>query len=94
MFGSGPARDAYVRMRARQRQVEVVFRSASPGLLGLPWELMADPGRAVAAGAGVAGVGRSLPVAESAETIAVPGGRLRVLMVISRPAGPGMWGTG
>src|SRR5262249_6089114 len=37
----------------------------------------------------LAGVSRSLPVAEAAETVPVPGGRLRVLMVISRPAGTG-----
>ena len=40
VFGSGPARDAYQRMRARTAGLELVFRSASPGLLGLPWELM------------------------------------------------------
>jgi tetratricopeptide (TPR) repeat protein len=65
----------------------MVFRSASPDLLGLPWELMADPGNP--APLALDGVSRSLPVAESAQTIPVPGGRLRVLMVISRPAGAG-----
>jgi hypothetical protein len=89
VFGTGPARDAYVRVRARQGSVEVVFRSASPKLLGLPWELMADPGRATPLALDLAGVSRSLPVTESAETIPVPEGRLRVLMVISRPAGTG-----
>ena len=44
VFGSGSARDAYLGMRARG-DVEVVFRSSSPRLLGLPWELMTDPGR-------------------------------------------------
>jgi CHAT domain len=68
----------------------LVFRSASPSLLGLPWELMADPGRDRPLALEVAGVGRSLPVAPDApQTVAVPGGRLRVLMVISRPAGGG-----
>ncbi len=65
----------------------MVFRSADPGLLGLPWELMRDGGGPVALGAG--GISRSLPVADAAGTLAVPGGRLRVLMVISRPAGTG-----
>ena len=89
VFGSGPARDAYLGMRARG-DVELVFRSASPSLLGLPWELMADPGRDRPLALEVAGVGRSLPVApDAAQTVAVPGGRLRVLMVISRPAGGG-----
>ncbi len=87
VFGSvfcvGPARDAY--QRARDKGLEVVFRSAEPGLLGLPWELMRDDAGPVALGAG--GISRSLPVAESAGTLAVPGGKLRVLMVISRPGG-------
>ena len=42
VFGGGPARDAY--QRARGRELEVVFRSADPGLLGLPWELMRGGG--------------------------------------------------
>ncbi len=83
MFGAGPARFAYE--RARDRGLEVVFRSAEPGLLGLPWELMRDGAGPVALGAG--GISRSLPVADGAGTLEVPGGRLRVLMVISRPAG-------
>ena len=83
VFDAGPARDAY--QRARDRGLEVVFRSAEPGLLGLPWELMRDGAGPVALGAG--GISRSLPVAGGAGTLEVPGGRLRVLMVISRPAG-------
>jgi tetratricopeptide (TPR) repeat protein len=83
VFGDGPARDAY--QRARDRGLEVVFRSAEPGLLGLPWELMRDGAGPVALGNG--GISRSLPIADRAETLEVPGGRLRVLMVISRPSG-------
>ena len=83
VFGPGPARDAY--QRARDGGLEVVFRSAEPGLLALPWELMRDGSGPVALGAG--GISRSLRVAEGAETVQVPDGRLRVLMVISRPAG-------
>jgi len=83
VFGGGPARFAYE--RARDRGLEVVFRSAEPGLLGLPWELMRDGGGPVALGKG--GISRSLPVAGGAGTLEVPGGRLRVLMVISRPSG-------
>jgi hypothetical protein len=83
VFGSGPARDAY--QRARDRGLEVVFRSGVPDLLALPWELMRDGAGLVALGAG--GVSRSLPVAAGAGTLEVPGGKLRVLMVISRPAG-------
>jgi tetratricopeptide (TPR) repeat protein len=83
VFGAGPARDEY--QRARDGGLEVVFRSAEPGLLGLPWELMRDGAGPVALGEG--GVSRSLPVAGGAGTLEVAGGRLRVLMVISRPAG-------
>jgi tetratricopeptide (TPR) repeat protein len=87
VFGSGPARDAYLGMRARG-DVEVVFRSSSPRLLGLPWELMTDPGRERPLALDVVGVSRSLTAtADAAQTVAVPDGRLRVLMVISRPAG-------
>ena len=83
VFADGPARFAYE--RARDRGLEVLFRSADPGLLGLPWELMRDGKGPVAMGAG--GISRSLPVANGAGTLEVPGGKLRVLMVISRPAG-------
>jgi len=83
VFGAGPVRDAY--QRARDKGLEVVFRSADPGLLGLPWELMRDGAGPVALGAG--GISRSLPVTGGAGTLEVPGGRLRVLMVIARPAG-------
>src|SRR5689334_24105348 len=59
VFGSGPARDAY--QRARDRELELVFRSASPGPLGLPWKLMRDPAGPVALT--LAGMGRALPTA-------------------------------
>jgi hypothetical protein len=83
VFGSGPGRDAY--QRARDHGLEVVFRSAEPTLLALPWELMRDSAGPVALATG--GISRSLPVAAGAGTLDVPGGHLRVLMVISRPAG-------
>jgi tetratricopeptide (TPR) repeat protein len=83
VFGAGKARDMY--QRTRDRGLEIVFRSAEPSLLALPWELMRDGTGPVALGAG--GISRSLPVADSAATPEVPGGKLRVLMVISRPAG-------
>jgi tetratricopeptide (TPR) repeat protein len=87
LFAPGPARDAYVRMRARGNKLTLVFRSRSPALLGLPWELMRDPGRPTALALDLDGVSRTLPTADLADTIEVPGGRLRVLMVISRPSG-------
>jgi tetratricopeptide (TPR) repeat protein len=90
VFGPGPARDAYQRMRARPAGVQVVFRSDAARWLGLPWELMRDPARELplALDAGVAGIDRSLPSAEMGAAFeAAGGGRLRVLMVISRPSG-------
>ena len=83
VFGDGSARDAY--LPARDRGLELVFRSADPALLALPWELMRDGTGPVAMRAG--GISRSLPVVGGAGTLDVPGGKLRVLMVISRPAG-------
>ena len=87
VFASPHARHAYESVRAGRSPVEVVFQSKSPGLLGLPWELMADPARPRPLALDVAGVSRSLPTSDLAKTIEIPGGRLRVLMVISRPAG-------
>ena len=85
VFGAESARLAYERVR--DKGLEVVFRSAEPGMLGLPWELMRDGAGPVALGTG--GISRSLPVVDSAATLEVPGGKLRVLMVISRPGGTG-----
>ncbi len=87
LFGSGAARDAYIRLRSRPAGIKLVFRSSSPGLLGLPWELMRDPELPTPLALDLAGMSRSLPTSQLADTIRVPGGRLRVLMVISRPAG-------
>ena len=83
IFGGGPARDAY--QRARDRRLEVLLLSADPGLLGLPWELMRAGSGAVALS--TEGISRALPIIDAAGTTNVAGGRLRVLMVISRPAG-------
>ena len=41
----GSARDAYIAARRRAAQLEVVLRSPSPAVLGLPWELMRDDAR-------------------------------------------------
>jgi tetratricopeptide (TPR) repeat protein len=87
VFGDGRARDAYQRLRARPAGTRLVFRSEDPRLLALPWELMRDPDRATPLALDLAGVSRSLPTQQLAETIPVPGGRLRVLMVIARPDG-------
>src|SRR5215467_7404684 len=83
VFSSGPAQAAY-RM-ARDQQLELVFRSSSPRLLGMPWELMRDAAGPVALG--TAGISRALSTVTLTRTAKLPGRRLRVLMVISRPAG-------
>ena len=71
---------------AVQGDTELVLRSSSPSLLSLPWELMVAPGHAMPAALDLAGVSRSLAMAGDAQAVPVPGGKLRVLMVISRPA--------
>lgn len=86
IFGAGAARDIYVGMRSCRR-TELVFRSLSPSVLGLPWELIRDPARVDPLAIELAGVSRSLLEPEALELLPMPGGRLRVLMVISRPAG-------
>ena len=83
VFAAGPAQEAYE--YAREQGLEVVVRSADPGALALPWELMRDRHGPVALAKG--GLSRSLPVPDHARTLEVAGGRLRVLMVIARPAG-------
>lgn len=87
IFGSGQARDAYVRAR-RHGNVELVLRSDSSSLLKLPWELMADPSRPDPIAVDVISMSRSLrETPDTVEAVPVPAGRLRVLMVISRPSG-------
>ncbi len=73
VFGSGPARDGYVRVRSRARGTKLVFRSSSASLLGLPWELMRDPDLPTPLALDLAGVSRSLPSSGLADTMPVPG---------------------
>lgn len=89
VFSNGPARDIYLRMRTGAAPVEMLFRSASPELLSLPWELIADPARPTPLALDLAGMSRGLPAEEPPDTVSIPGNRLRVLMVISRPLGSG-----
>ncbi|MEV4767741.1 tetratricopeptide repeat protein [Micromonospora humida] len=91
-FPTGSAREAWVRARARAEAlgsglVEIVVRSASADLLGLPWELMADPSRPAPLVLDGVAITRSLPAAGLRQGFGVEGSRLRVLMVISRPEG-------
>jgi hypothetical protein len=95
VFGQGLARDAYMRLRAGSVQgSEVVFRSTEPGWLGLPWELLRDLSRPSPVALDGVAVSRSLPAGGLGEAFSVGGDRLRVLMVICRPAGRRMWGIG
>jgi len=88
VFGTAAVREAYARL-ADRGNVELVFRSSSPALLGLPWELILDSSRPKPLALEVGGVSRSLPgPADAGPVVTASGQRLRVLMVISRPAGP------
>ncbi len=89
LFGSGPIRDAYVRACGHGAGAELVFRSSAAAALGLPWELLHDPSRPTPLALDSVNLTRSIPTAELRGAFAVRGERLRVLMVISRPAGGG-----
>ena len=86
MFGAGkPGHDAY--LRSREGPAELVIISRSPAFLSLPWELLRDPRRATPLALDLTAIDRTL-VIEGAAAPVPPGEVLRVLMVISRPAGP------
>ncbi|MFI6151658.1 CHAT domain-containing protein [Kitasatospora sp. NPDC051170] len=88
VFGSGPARDAYLRARERGGPTEVVILSATTGPLGLPWELMTDPARPRPVALDRVTFSRGLLTAQPTEVARVSASRLRVLTVVSRPDGP------
>lgn len=88
LFGSGPARDAYIAFRTRATsELEIVLRSARPERLGMPWELLRDPHLAKPLALDGVGFSRTLPGQHRDEPVAVQGRKLRVLMVIARPRG-------
>ncbi|WP_432198589.1 tetratricopeptide repeat protein [Streptomyces sp. bgisy027] len=90
LFESGPARDAYAGVRTRATRpgsAEIVLRSSEPAWLGLPWELLCDPSSPTPLALDGVGLSRSLPTVRLSEPFEVAGSLLRVLMVISRPAG-------
>jgi len=87
LFSADAARDAYARIQGRNAGASLVLRSSSPSVLGLPWELLVDPGRSGPLAFNLMGVTRSLPDTGLGEPVVAPGERLRVLMVISRPGG-------
>jgi tetratricopeptide (TPR) repeat protein len=86
LFGEQKARQDYEHMRSLGN-LELVFRSSSPAVLGLPWELIKDPARPTPMAVDLAAVSRTLPGGGPPPMLSAPGARLRVLMVISRPAG-------
>jgi tetratricopeptide (TPR) repeat protein/tRNA A37 threonylcarbamoyladenosine biosynthesis protein TsaE len=92
VFGAGPIRDAFIEARANAvssgRGLEVVCQSPEPGWLGLPWELMWQPGNPEPLVLDGVSVSRALAsgIGESFHPDAADD-RLRVLMVISRPEG-------
>lgn len=43
LFGQGPGRDAYLAVRTRGSDAELVVRSTDLSWLSLPWELLHDP---------------------------------------------------
>jgi tetratricopeptide (TPR) repeat protein len=90
VFGAGPGRDAYVMLRTRATEptAEIVFRSAVPGWLALPWELMLDPRCSRPLALAGTTISRRVP-GQLATPLRVSYQRLRVLMVISRPQGTG-----
>ncbi|MEV0379178.1 tetratricopeptide repeat protein [Nonomuraea sp. NPDC050643] len=83
VFGPAEARAAHAAVRARGNQVELVFRS----MFELPWELMVDPARGVPLALDGVAITRNPPVRDLTGSFPATGRRLRVLMVISRPAG-------
>ncbi|MEU6854155.1 tetratricopeptide repeat protein [Actinacidiphila alni] len=87
VFATRPAQDAYVAARTRGGPVEIALLSKSAEQLGHPWELMTAPSRGVPVALDGVAVTRTLQSNGMAEVFDIPGTRLRVLMVISRPAG-------
>ncbi|MER7701476.1 tetratricopeptide repeat protein [Kitasatospora sp. NPDC097605] len=94
LFGDGPARDSYLRARARARvrggALEIVLRSDSAPLLALPWDLAADPDRPFPPALDDMTVIRSPAAADPRDAVTVADGSpLRVLLVVTRAGGPG-----
>ncbi len=70
-------------LKEEDGQIQVLLQRP---VLGLPWELLRDPQRHVDLALEMTGFNRTLSVAGEAAAKA-DGERLRVLMVIARPAG-------
>ena len=83
VFAPGQARRAFE--QAETGDAELVIRSDVPEMLGLPWELIRGPGGPAALR--LAGFSRTLHSGDLLEGERAPGGRLRILTIISRPSG-------
>jgi tetratricopeptide (TPR) repeat protein len=90
LFGSGPGAEAYTLTTAGgHSNLEVCIQSDSPRWLAFPWELMKDPSRSRPLTLELAGLTRGLPnvTKPRGPLLKLPGNRVRVLLVIARPAG-------
>ena len=85
VFGELIARNGEVPGLNDPERTELLIRSESPTLLGLPWELMY--GAAGPLAVDLAGMSRTFADNQPFGQIFAAGDRLRVLLVISRPAG-------
>jgi tetratricopeptide (TPR) repeat protein len=85
VFGELIARNGEVPGLNEPQRTELLIRSESPALLGLPWELMCGPDGPLAVN--LTGMSRTLADLEPFGQIFAAGDRLRVLLVISRPGG-------
>jgi tetratricopeptide (TPR) repeat protein len=84
VLGTEQVRGEYADLHARGL-AEIAVRSEVPERLGLPWELMRAPGSAVPLALDGIGITRCLAKSPD-DCVDAAGERLRVLMVISRPA--------
>jgi hypothetical protein len=86
LFGTEPARLAYAALRPGA-ETELLVRSSSARWLSLPWELAWDPNRPAPLAVELGATSRLLPAASLPAAWMPSGARLRVLLVIARPAG-------
>jgi tetratricopeptide (TPR) repeat protein len=85
VLGTDQVRGEYADLHARGL-AEIVVRSEVPERLGLPWELMRAPGASAPLVLDGIGITRCLDAKSPDDSVDAAGERLRVLMVISRPA--------
>ena len=90
LFRTEALRDVYRAFRAQARQAadpQLVVSSRSPAWLSLPWELLRDPEDDTPLALSGISISRALTAGEPRLDAGARGEPLRVLMVISRPAG-------